>query len=141
MKKLPEKLNDKSGFIALSSVIIIMFIITLMITSITFQTINEATTTLDYAEYVQAKNDADTCFSYVLNQIFVDQAYESNGVQNISTHNRTIDCEIVVTYDPILFTSDIEVTTSSLSSYQSSVSAILNTETVFEFEFFNNKNF
>ncbi len=91
-----RKNRKDKGFIALSSVLIVTFIVVLIVTSITMQSIDDSQITLSFQRHKQSFYDVNSCMSEILYQIFLDNDYSESENLNISiAENPDIECHSI----------------------------------------------
>lgn len=85
--------KNNKGFIALTSVVLITSILTLIIISISIQSIDEAQISQAYEKSKQAQYDTQSCFNDVMLSLLNNPSYSRNGKLEINHNDYNIICE------------------------------------------------
>ena len=85
------KKNDH-GFIALTSVVLITAILTLIVISISIQSIDESQISQAFEKSKQAQYDTQSCLNYMLLELSNDQNYSPVSTLEITHGDYSINC-------------------------------------------------
>ncbi len=92
--------ENKRGFIALSAVVLITAILTLIIISISIQSIDETQILQSFEKHKQAQYETLACLDYILSELVNDYNYDPGTNLTISHAEYDINCDTNISIDP-----------------------------------------